>query len=106
MADPPSSPERKAGPDGGPAAGIPRWVKVSGIIASVKKGAWSADQLAPAINHTIEVFGPDRVMWAGDWPVCTLVLLTGGNHGPGRHRASGRLGGPVGSVDAIAQGRR
>jgi predicted TIM-barrel fold metal-dependent hydrolase len=46
--------------------------KVSGIIAQVKKGAWSADQLAPAINHTIEVFGPDRVMWASDWPVCTL----------------------------------
>ena len=46
--------------------------KVSGIIASVKKGDWSADQLAPAVNHTIEVFGWDRVMWAGDWPVCTL----------------------------------
>jgi predicted TIM-barrel fold metal-dependent hydrolase len=46
--------------------------KVSGIIASVKKGAWTVDQLAPAVNHTIEVFGPDRVMWAGDWPVCTL----------------------------------
>ena len=46
--------------------------KVSGIIVQVKKGDWSADQLAPAINHTIEVFGWDRVMWAGDWPVCTL----------------------------------
>lgn len=46
--------------------------KVSGIIASVKKGDWSVDQLAPAVNHTIEVFGWDRVMWAGDWPVCTL----------------------------------
>jgi predicted TIM-barrel fold metal-dependent hydrolase len=46
--------------------------KVSGIIAQVKKGDWSVDQLAQAINHTIEVFGPDRVMWAGDWPVCTL----------------------------------
>jgi predicted TIM-barrel fold metal-dependent hydrolase len=46
--------------------------KVSGIIASVKKGAWSVDQLAPAVNHTLEVFGPDRVMWASDWPVCTL----------------------------------
>ncbi|HEX3152738.1 MAG TPA: amidohydrolase family protein [Gemmataceae bacterium] len=46
--------------------------KVSGIIASVKKGDWSIDQLAPAVNHTIEVFGWDRVMWAGDWPVCTL----------------------------------
>jgi L-fuconolactonase len=46
--------------------------KVSGIIASVKKGDWSVDQLAPAVNHTIEVFGWDRVLWAGDWPVCTL----------------------------------
>jgi predicted TIM-barrel fold metal-dependent hydrolase len=46
--------------------------KVSGIIASVKKGDWSVDQLAPAVNHTIEVFGWDRVMFASDWPVCTL----------------------------------
>ena len=46
--------------------------KVSGIIASVKKGDWSVDQLAPAVNHTIEVFGWDRVMFGGDWPVCTL----------------------------------
>lgn len=46
--------------------------KISGIIASVKKGNWSIDQLAPAINHTIEVFGWDRVMFASDWPVCTL----------------------------------
>ena len=38
----------------------------------VKKGDWSVDQLAPAVKHTIEVFGWDRVMWAGDWPVCTL----------------------------------
>jgi L-fuconolactonase len=46
--------------------------KVSGIIVQVKKGAPLVDQLAPAVNHTLEVFGPDRVMWAGDWPVCTL----------------------------------
>jgi predicted TIM-barrel fold metal-dependent hydrolase len=46
--------------------------KVSGIIVQVKKGAPLVEQLAPAVNHTLEVFGPDRVMWAGDWPVCTL----------------------------------
>lgn len=46
--------------------------KVSGIIASVKKGDWSIDQLAPAVKHTIEVFGWDRVLFASDWPVCTL----------------------------------
>jgi predicted TIM-barrel fold metal-dependent hydrolase len=47
--------------------------KVSGIVASAKPGAWTADDLAPIINHTLEVFGPDRVMFGGDWPVCTLA---------------------------------
>jgi L-fuconolactonase len=47
--------------------------KVSGIVVSAKPGAWSADDLAPFINHTVEVFGPDRVMFGGDWPVCTLT---------------------------------
>lgn len=47
--------------------------KVSGIVASAKPGAWSADDLAPIVNHTLDAFGPDRVMFAGDWPVCTLA---------------------------------
>ena len=76
MADPPSSPEPNAGPDGGPTAGTPRWVKVSGIITLV-------------------------VLL-----LVLIVLLTGANHGPDRHRSSGRLGGPVESVHAIAQDRR
>jgi predicted TIM-barrel fold metal-dependent hydrolase len=45
--------------------------KVSGIVASAKPGAWTADDLAPLVKHTLEVFGPDRVMFGGDWPVCT-----------------------------------
>jgi predicted TIM-barrel fold metal-dependent hydrolase len=47
--------------------------KVSGILVSAKPGAWSADDLAPIVKHTLEVFGPDRVMFGGDWPVCTLA---------------------------------
>jgi predicted TIM-barrel fold metal-dependent hydrolase len=47
--------------------------KVSGIVASAKKGKWDADDLAPLINHTLDVFGPDRVMFGGDWPVCMLA---------------------------------
>ncbi len=46
--------------------------KVSGIIASAKPGHWSVDDLAPIVNHTLDVFGPDRVMFGGDWPVCNL----------------------------------
>jgi L-fuconolactonase len=26
------------------------------------------------IGHVYECFGPDRVMFAGDWPVCTLAM--------------------------------
>ena len=46
--------------------------KISGIIVQTEGRKWSADDLAPVINHTLKVFGPDRVMFAGDWPVCTL----------------------------------
>lgn len=47
-------------------------VKVSGIIASAAPGQWTLDDLAPVVNHTLDAFGPDRVMFGGDWPVCTL----------------------------------
>jgi L-fuconolactonase len=46
--------------------------KVSGIVAGAPE-KWTADDLAPAVRHTLEVFGPDRVMFGGDWPVCTLA---------------------------------
>jgi len=47
--------------------------KISGIVARAPKGTWNADDLAPIINHCLDVFGPDRVMFASDWPVCTRV---------------------------------
>jgi L-fuconolactonase len=45
--------------------------KVSGIIVTAKPERWTADDLAPIVEHTLQVFGPDRVMFGGDWPVCT-----------------------------------
>ena len=47
--------------------------KISGIIARAPKENWTPDDLAPIVNHCLEVFGPDRVIFAGDWPVCTRV---------------------------------
>ncbi len=46
--------------------------KISGIIVQTEGKEWRPIDLAPVIRHTMEVFGPDRVMFAGDWPVCTL----------------------------------
>jgi predicted TIM-barrel fold metal-dependent hydrolase len=45
--------------------------KVSGIVAGARE-KWTADDLAPFINHVMDSFGPNRVMFGGDWPVCTL----------------------------------
>ena len=47
--------------------------KISGVVVRARKGAWSAADLAPVINHCLDEFGPDRVIFGGDWPVCTLV---------------------------------
>jgi len=47
--------------------------KISGIVGRADKESWTAADLAPAINHCLDVFGPRRVMFGGDWPVCTRV---------------------------------
>lgn len=49
------------------------WCKISGIVASARPGAWSAADLAPIVLHCAEVFGRGRILWASDWPVCTLA---------------------------------
>ncbi len=46
--------------------------KVSGIVASTKGRSWKPENLAPIVNHVLAEFGPDRVVFGGDWPVCTL----------------------------------
>jgi L-fuconolactonase len=45
--------------------------KVSGMVNTAKKG-WTPDDLSPIVNHVLDAFGPDRVMFGGDWPVCLL----------------------------------
>ncbi|MEA3227373.1 MAG: amidohydrolase family protein [Planctomycetota bacterium] len=45
--------------------------KISGIIARVPKDEATAGVLATIVNHCLDTFGPDRVIFAGDWPVCT-----------------------------------
>ena len=47
--------------------------KISGIVARAPKDNWSSEDLAPIINHCLDQFGPDRVVFGGDWPVCRIV---------------------------------
>lgn len=45
--------------------------KISGIIASAPAD-WQAEDLAVIVNHCLDTFGPDRVVFGSDWPVCLL----------------------------------
>lgn len=46
--------------------------KISGVIAAAPAGVPFTDSLGPIVNHCLDAFGPDRVVFGGDWPVCLL----------------------------------
>lgn len=51
--------------------------KISGIIVTANAASWTPNDLAPNMNYCLDTFGEDRVMFAGDWPVCTLTAPFG-----------------------------
>ena len=63
--------------------------KISGIVARAPAG-WSADTLAPTVNHCLDSFGPDRVVFGGDWPVCNFGASLGAWVAALREIVSGR----------------
>ncbi|MFF9557582.1 amidohydrolase family protein [Streptomyces albus] len=47
--------------------------KLSGLVTEADWGGWTKQQLLPYARHVLETFGPDRVLYGSDWPVCTLA---------------------------------
>jgi L-fuconolactonase len=47
--------------------------KISGVVTEADHKAWTYDQVAPYVAHSIETFGFDRVAFGGDWPVSELA---------------------------------
>jgi L-fuconolactonase len=45
------------------------WCKISGLVTEADHQRWTKEDLKPYIDHVIECFGFDRVMYGGDWPV-------------------------------------
>jgi L-fuconolactonase len=45
------------------------WCKLSGLITEADHANWTRAQLRPYIDHVIERFGFERVMFGSDWPV-------------------------------------
>jgi L-fuconolactonase len=55
-------------------ASLPNVVcKLSGLVTEADTGHWTDADLEPYVSHTLAIFGEDRVLFGGDWPVVTLA---------------------------------
>jgi L-fuconolactonase len=50
------------------------FAKVSGLYsATADMGAWTTEAIRPFFDRAMEVFGPARLMYGGDWPIAVLA---------------------------------
>ncbi|MCC2975185.1 amidohydrolase family protein [Sphingomonas sp. PL-96] len=47
--------------------------KLSGLVTEADHAAWSADEIERYLDHLLACFGPERLIFGSDWPVCTLA---------------------------------
>ncbi|SMC53822.1 amidohydrolase family protein [Kibdelosporangium aridum] len=47
--------------------------KLSGLVTEADWAKWTVDDLRPYAEVVLEAFGPSRVMFGSDWPVCLLA---------------------------------
>lgn len=47
--------------------------KLSGVTTEADHAAWTRDELCPYIDHVVQSFGTDRILYGGDWPVSELA---------------------------------
>ena len=59
-------------------AALPNTVsKLSGLVTEADPTAWTLDDLRPYAETALDAFGPDRLMFGSDWPVCVLAASYG-----------------------------
>ncbi|MEU8623636.1 amidohydrolase family protein [Streptomyces sp. NPDC048669] len=55
-------------------AALPNTVcKLSGLVTEADAHAWTVAGLRPYADTVIDAFGPSRLMFGSDWPVCRLA---------------------------------
>ncbi|MFF3966556.1 amidohydrolase family protein [Streptomyces griseorubiginosus] len=47
--------------------------KVSGLITEADHAKWTVDDIRPVWETLLAAFGPERLMFGSDWPVCVLA---------------------------------
>ncbi len=48
------------------------YCKLSGLVTEAEWNHWSIDDFKPYIETVLECFGPNRIVFGSDWPVCLL----------------------------------
>jgi L-fuconolactonase len=49
------------------------YCKLSGMVTEAERGSWTVDTLRPYVETALDAFGPERLMFGSDWPVCLLA---------------------------------
>ena len=47
--------------------------KLSGLVTEANWSSWQTNDLRPYVEYALELFGPDRMMFGSDYPVCLLA---------------------------------
>jgi L-fuconolactonase len=49
------------------------YCKLSGLVTEANHSAWKLDDLRPFVDSALELFGPTRLLFGSDYPVCLLA---------------------------------
>jgi len=49
------------------------YCKLSGMVTEANWKQWKTDDFTYYINHLLDTFGPERLMFGSDWPVCLVA---------------------------------
>ncbi len=53
------------------------WCKLSGMVTEADYHNWTEEGLAPYFEGALRAFGPKRLLFGSDWPVCTVAIAYG-----------------------------
>lgn len=47
--------------------------KLSGLVTAADWSGWEVAHLRRYVDHVLDAFGPERLLFGSDWPVCELA---------------------------------
>jgi L-fuconolactonase len=49
------------------------WCKISGMVTEADWKNWKPEHFRPYLDTVVEAFGPGRIVFGSDWPVCLVA---------------------------------